>query len=415
MLRQAEARSRSLAVLVVNDFASAAGGTDVVALSEAAALARRGHRVTLLAGDGVPDPALAEAGVAVRLTGQRSTLGDPNRARAAVRGIWNRTSAAVVRDLVGDADVVHIHGFTKVMSPSVIRTLASTAVPTVATLHDYFVACPNGGFFNYRSQRICELTPLSARCVCSNCDARTYSHKLWRVTRSAVQRWPGEMPRGIRHFIVPSNFSLDVLRPFLGADARIHVVPNPVDEPRQPPAEVGSADAFVFVGRLRREKGPVLFARAAREAGVRAVFAGAGEDADAIRRAYPDADLTGWLDPGGVRTAIRSARAVVVPSQCYEVQPLAPLEAAAQGVPTIAADSSAARESVHDRVTGLWFRGGDEHDLTAKIAQLWDDPELATRLGHAAYERFWSSRSDADAHAERLEQVYRAALGDHGT
>jgi glycosyltransferase involved in cell wall biosynthesis len=415
MLLEAEdadraAPSRPLGVLIVNDYAAPAGGTDTVALAEAAGLARRGHRVTLLAGSGEPGAALVDAGVTVRLTGQESTLADPNRARAAARGIWNRSAAAAARELAREADVVHVHGFTKVMSPSVIRALVGSQVPTVATLHDYFVACPNGGFFNYRTEQICRLTPLSAQCLSTNCDVRAYSHKLWRVSRAAVQRWPGEMPAGIGHFIVPSGFPVGVLRPFLPVAACVHVVPNPIDVERAPVADAGASEAFVFVGRLRREKGPVLFAHAAREAGVRAVFVGAGEDAEAIRSACPDAEVTGWVDAAQVNAAIRSARAVVVPSQCYEVAPLSPLEAAAQGVPAIVADSSAGRDAVEDGVTGVWFRGGDAGDLAAKLRGLARDGGLARRLGAAAYERFWSERHDVDMHVERLEHVYGAAL-----
>ena len=403
-----------LSVIIINDFASVAGGTDAVALAEAAGLARLGHRVSLVVGQGEPDPELLEAGVIIRKTGQQTTMGDLNRLRAAARGIWNQASANLVRDLAAEADrrstVVHVHGFTKILSASVIRAAVTSGIPTLATLHEYFAACPNGGFFNYQTNEICRLTPLSARCIATDCDARAYSHKLWRVGRSAVQHRLGAMPAGIRHFIVPSSFAADILQPFLPVEARLHIVPNPIPGPRMPAAAVANNSAFVFAGRLQREKGCVLFAQAARKAHVPAVFVGAGEEADAIRRAYPEAEVTGWLSSQSVRSSVRKARAVVSPSLWYEVQPLFPLEAAADGVPAIVADTSAAREEVADEVTGLWFRRGDVDDLAEKLATLQRDPQLATRLGSAAYARFWSDTWDTPAHLERLEYVYHAAL-----
>ena len=100
-----------LSVIIINDFASVAGGTDAVALAEAAGLARLGHRVSLVVGQGEPDPELLEAGVIIRKTGQQTTMGDLNRLRAAARGIWNQASANLVRDLAAEADrrstVVH--------------------------------------------------------------------------------------------------------------------------------------------------------------------------------------------------------------------------------------------------------------------------------------------------------------------
>jgi glycosyltransferase involved in cell wall biosynthesis len=403
-----------LEVIVLNDFPAIAGGTDAVAIAEAAGLARRGHRVTMVTGQREPEHQLAEAGVTVRHTGQHTTLRDPNRVRAGASGIWNRRSAALLGAITAEAQrgetVVHVHGFTKVLSASVIRAAVQSGLPTVATLHDYFVACPNGGFFNYQTDEICRLTPLSTRCVATNCDVRMYSHKLWRVARASVQRRFGAMPEGVRDFIVPSSFAAEVLQPFLPHQARVHILPNPIPARRMPAADVASNAPFVYVGRLQHEKGSVSFAHAARKAQVPAIFVGAGEEADAIRRAYPDAELTGWLNQKRVQMTIRSARAIVSPSLWYEVQPLAPLEAAAHGVPAIVADGSASREAVADNVTGLWFRTGDVDDLAEKLIAVRGDDELATRLGSAAYQRFWSERWDSATHLDGLERVYRSAL-----
>jgi glycosyltransferase involved in cell wall biosynthesis len=401
-------------VIIINDFAAITGGSDRVALAEAVGLARRGHNVTLVAGSGAPQAELLEAGVAVRTTGQPTTLGDPRRLHAAARGIWNRASAALVRDVTATVDagraLIHVHGFTKVLSASVIRASVRSGLPMIVTLHDYVVACPNGGFFNYPRGEACTLTPLSARCVATNCDARAYSHKLWRVGRAVVQRWPGEMPAGVGDFIAPSRLAADTMRPFLPAGVRVHVMPNPIDAARMPPADPAANAAFVFVGRLQHDKGPVVFARAAREAGVPAVFVGAGDQAEAIRRTYPDAELTGLLNSDGVRAAMRSARAVVNPSLVYETHGLVALEAAAEGVPTVVSSISVAREAVADGVSGLWFRAGDVDDLADKLATLRRDSGLAQRLGRAAYERFWAEPRDLATHLDRLERIYCAAL-----
>lgn len=403
-----------LDVIVLNDFATIAGGTDQVALAEASGLARRGHHVTLLAGGGEPEPELLLAGVHVRSTGQPSTLADPNRARAAARGIWNRASAAIVRELAAGAagrpTVVHVHGYTKILSASVFRAAVASGLPTVATLHDYFAACPNGSFFNYRSEEICPLTPLSPRCVATNCDARAYSHKLWRVGRAAVQRGPGQMPRGVGDLVAPSQSAANIVAPFLPAAARLHVVPSPVAVRREPPAAVAAGGAFVFVGRLQRDKGATLFASAARDANVPAIFVGEGEEEDAVRSALPAAQLTGWVEPERVRAIVRGARAVVNPSLVHETQGLTVLEAAADGVPAIVSDGSVAREAVSDGVTGVWFRRGSVHDLAEQLRRLQADGELAARLGAGAYEWFWSQERGLDAHLDGIEAVYRSAL-----
>ena len=407
-------RSEPLELVVVNDFASVTGGSDRVALGDAGRLAQRGHRVTLVAGQGEPERELVDAGVTVRTTGQRSTIEEPSRLRAAGQGMWNRASARLLAEVLENADpartVIHVHGFTKVLSASVVRTAVRSGLPVVATLHDYFAACPNGGFFNYQTDEICHLTPLSPRCVATHCDIRSYSHKLWRVGRTALQRSAGAMPRGVRDLVVPSRFAGEILRPFLPGGSRLHVIPNPVPADRAEAVQPSTNDAFVFLGRLARDKGPVRFAQAAREAGVRAVFVGDGEEREAIRRANPDAELTGWLGGPGVQAQLRRARAVVSASLWYETQGLSPLEAAANGVPAIVPDTSVLREFVADGRSGLWYRGGDRADLAQKLSQLSTAPALADRLGAAAYEGFWAGGWDVATHLARLDELYRAVL-----
>jgi glycosyltransferase involved in cell wall biosynthesis len=403
-----------LEVIVINDRAAVRGGCDRVALGEAAGLARRGHRVTLIAGSEEPERRLLDAGVEVRSSAQRSTLEEPNRARAAAQGIWNREAQRLVSQALGAADrrraLVHVHGFVKVLSPSVVRAAIDSGLPTLLTLHDYFLACPNGGFFDYRRARVCHLRPMSARCVATDCDARAYTHKLWRVGRSFVQEHLGRLPGGVDRLIAPSALAAEVMRAHLPGNAAIEILPNPVAVTRRPPAEVERHEGFVLVGRLQRDKGAVLFARAARKASVPAVFVGAGEEEAAIRRANPDAELTGWLDGARAAAVVRGARAAVSPSLVYETQGLAALEAAAEGVPSVVSDVSAAREAVQDGISGLWFAAGDADHLAERLVCLKDEPQLAARMGRAAYERFWSAGLDLPTHLDRLERVYRSLL-----
>jgi glycosyltransferase involved in cell wall biosynthesis len=404
---------RALHVILVNDFAAVTGGSDRVVVAEAVGLAARGHRVTLVAGHGEPDPALIEAGVEIHTTGQASTIGDPNRLRAMAQGIWNPRAARLLAGVAATAGhdaVIHAHGVVKVLSPSVIRAALASGVPTVATLHDYFAACPNGGFFNYQRGEICRLEPLSARCIATHCDARAYSHKLWRVARSEVQRTAGRMPAAVTRFIVPSQFAGTVMRPHLPDGAELYVVPNAVSVDRRPAADPASGSGFVFIGRLQRDKGPVLFARAAKLAQVPCVFAGDGEEREAIRAANPDARFCGWLDHEELETVVREARAVVNASLWYETQGLSVLEAAAHGVPAIVSSDGALREAVVEGSTGLWFRGGQVEDLAEKLVRLQRHPDLAARLGAGAYERFWALPLDLDSHLDRLEGIYAESL-----
>ena len=169
-------------------------------------------------------------------------------------------------------------------------------------------------------------------------------------------------------------------------------------------------DLFVFAGRLVPEKGPRLFAEAARRAGVKAVFVGDGELRAELARDFPEATITGWQTPAEVNGWLRRARALVFASTWYETLGLVVVEAAANGVPTIVADGCAASEFVADGERGRHFQHGSVEALAARLAELRDDPAGAARLGRAAYDWYWQRPWSAEAHADELLAVYDAVL-----
>lgn len=401
-------------VVVVNDFGHVEGGASRVAVESALALAATGRAVTFFCAVAPIAPALREQrNLRVVCTAQHDVLGDPSRGRAIVQGLWNRRAARALAEVLSATPVaetvVHLHGWTKALSASAVAAAFARGSRIVCTMHDYFLACPNGGFFDYQAGRICLRRPLSAACVARHCDIRSYPQKLWRTGRQVVQRSAG-LPSRLRHVIAVSELSAGVLRPFLPPATRVHLVRNPVAAVREPPVDVARHDLFVAVGRLSPEKGPRLFATAAARSGCAALFVGDGACRAEVARICPGARVTGWLPPAEVAAHVRRARALVLPSLWYEAQPLAVLEAAALGVPALVPDGCAAREAVADGETGLWFRSGDPDDLARKLEQL-GDAGTARRMGRAAYERFWSDPPTLETHAADLLRVYAEVVG----
>ena len=396
-------------LVVVNDFAHVNGGTAMVALSSAIALAGQGYPVTVFAAVGPVIPELKRAGVDVVCLGGHEITADPNRLRAVFGGLWNRAAARRMREVLKQLDpvetIIHVHGWTKALTAAPIAVALNRRFPVVMTLHDYFAACPNGGFYNFPKGRICPLQAMSPSCVTGNCDKNSRAQKLWRVARQMMQKRWGGIPGRIENFITVSGFSRNIMAPYLPGDARLYDVPNPIQTTQEPPTVPGTNQPFAFVGRLSPEKGAILFAEAAAKARIPVLFIGDGEQRQDVVTMLPEAVITGWVAPEDVRRHLRSARALVLPSLCYETQGMTVLEAAACGLPAIVPDTCAAREAVNDGVTGLWFRGGDADDLAARLTSLRDD-DLVNRLGRAAYDRFWADPPTLERHILALETVY---------
>lgn len=399
-------------IVLVADHAYINGGQAKVVVESALGLAGRGHAVTVFAAVGPADPRLAEAGIAVVLTGQTDVTRANSLARFGVQWLWNAPAAARLRALLAGLDpresVVHVHGWAKALSPSIGPVLRACGLPVVFTMHEYYLACPNGGFYDYPVAAPCHRKPGSLPCIAHNCDSRSYARKLMRVGRHWLMQETG-LPESPQAIITISRLQREAILPYLPRDARYAEVANPIDA--EPLGRKGAGDLgdVVFVGRISPEKGPLLFAEAARRAGLRPVFVGDGPQAAEIAARFPEARMLGWKGPAEVKALMRAARALVFPSVWYEGQPLTVLEALALGTPVIVSDVCAGREAVRDGVSGLWFRSGDAEALAGALGRLCDDA-VARAMSDAAYDLFWADPLTLGRHLDGLEGVYEGVL-----
>jgi glycosyltransferase involved in cell wall biosynthesis len=304
---------------------------------------------------------------------------------------------------------VHVHGWAKALSPSIASPIADSRLPAVCTLHEYFLFCPNGGFYNYQKGEVCGLEPMSRACVTTNCDSRSYPHKLWRCARHAAMSRVARLPEIFSDFIVISDLQRAIIEERLPKRARLHRLANPVEAEDLGPKPRPAAGDILFVGRIAREKGPLLLAEAARRARVAPVYVGDGPARGELAEAYPEARVQGWKAPDEARAIMRAARALVFPSLWYEGQPLTVMEAKALGTPVVVSDVCAGREAIEDGKSGLWFRSGDADALASALARLADDA-LVNSLSNGAYAAYWTDPPSLERHVGAILRIYESML-----
>ena len=407
-------RTSGIEVVIINDNATFNGGGSNVALQSAIALAERGLPVTFFSAVGPVAPELQNvAHLNVVCTHQYEIADDPNRFRAFTQGIWNGPAARTLARLLATKDpartIVHAHVWMRALSPAVLAIALDRGFRVTLTAHDFFAVCPSGGFFLHNRKQICHRKPLSASCLVCNCDRRAYTHKLWRFARTALQNhWFRVAPR-IHHYIGVSQFSIDIMKPYLPPGIPVTIVRNPVDCSNVGPAPVGENRAFLFLGRFSPEKGPEVFAEAASRANVPAVFIGAGELASDLRQRCRHGNFPGWLPQPETTAALRQARALVFPSLWLETLGLSAIEAMANGVPVIVSDRCAASAFVKNEVSGLHFQSGSVESLVKQIRRL-GDSGFAEYLGGNAYHEYWKNPWTLESHTNELLSVYEQML-----
>ena len=401
-------------IVLLNDAACNRGGGDTIAIQSAVALGAAGYRVKFL---GAIGPAAAELmaapNVEVTCLGQSGFRTGSSAVRGAITGLWHHSAATAVQRMLEGCDpattVVHTHLYSSALSPAAPAAAIRSGFRTVLTLHDYFITCPNGAYFQFPRGAVCPHRPLSLSCIGCHCDSRRRLHKPWRLLRLVGQNVLARLPHRFSAFIAVSQKCRQTASRHLPANARIEVLPNPVSVEQTAAVDAARNRDYVFAGRLEDYKGAHLLAEAGHRTGLPVVFFGRGPMETRLREICPAAKLPGWLDRDALHARLRTARAFVFPSLVPETFGLAAAEALALGLPVIAAHHTAAAEFVHDGENGLLFECGNADDLARKL-QLLESDELAARLARKAYEQYWHAPLTMERHIAALRPLYDSVL-----
>lgn len=100
-------------------------------------------------------------------------------------------------------------------------------------------------------------------------------------------------------------------------------------------------------------------------------------------------EFMGYLQQEELSDFICHSRFVVMPSRCYEGFPMAILEAACYGKPTIGPAHGGFTEIIGrgEQAIGDLFEPNNLDDLERKVVSLWNRPDEIARLGEKAFEK----------------------------
>ena len=128
----------------------------------------------------------------------------------------------------------------------------------------------------------------------------------------------------------------------------------------------------------------------------------------AERRAPGRIHFHGRVTQQEVHEQMRRAAVVVLPSRCYENQPIAVLEAFAVGTPVVGARLGGIPELITPGVTGDLAPPDDPEGFARAIQGLIDQPETAAAMGQRA-RAYVEQEFSPIAHLERLHELYAEA------
>jgi glycosyltransferase involved in cell wall biosynthesis len=400
-------------VVVINDDCVQSGGAAAIAITSIEELRARGIPVTLITGDAGANPDLTSLEVDVVALGGRHILEGGNP--AFLRGLYSRAIAARLSEWIAENDtpgtIYHLHNWHKFLSPSAFVPLRRVAQRLVICAHDYFLACPNGGYFHFPRGEICHRHPMGGACLLTSCDKRNYAHKLWRVARTAVRHLAMNLHGTSATVIAVHEGMVPLLAHAIDRRA-IRVLRNPASPwlPSRVAAERNHR--LLFVGRIEQDKGVVHLARAARMAAAPLRMIGTGPLVSVIRCDFPEVELTGWRPKAEVAELCRDARALVMPSQMRETFGLVAIEAAMSGIPIIVSQAALISSDLERLRAGIVCDGHDVSNMANAIDRIMRDDALVAEMSRCGFTTARSLAPTSQVWGDQLVALYEEKLSN---
>jgi glycosyltransferase involved in cell wall biosynthesis len=369
-------------VILADSFRPEGGGSERLAFELVQNLSRKNIPLTLVSGQSLPAE-LNGAGHAISL-GQKPLLKTKAR-EALLRGLYNPAARAAVGTLIAERDdsetVYIVNSWFQILSPSIFGALTAVAPRVLVFAHDYFLACPNGAFFDYGKEEPCARVPLSLSCMATQCDKRSYVQKLWRSGVAFMRRLSWNVARNGSKVIAVHEGMI----PFLSAAGippkSILVVRNPSEPFTQDRVPAEKNREILFVGTLTRQKGFDVLIEALSERPYTLNIFGAG---DVPVPPLPNLRLHGFQPHEVIRQAAERSRVLVLPSRQRETFGLVAVEAIGSGLPVILSDQALLAADVRKHQCGSVIPAVTKQHILDAIDQMFADDDLAATFSRNA-------------------------------
>ena len=357
-------------ILLINNFHYRKGGSETVYFNTADILQRHGHEVLFFSCVDEKNEPCQQQNFFISQNNKVSKL------KGAVRYFYNTEAKRHIEKLVTieKPDIAHIHLFWGGISPSILNILHKYNIPIVHTAHDYRMVCPA---YTFRSSNgnICEKCQGKHfyKCIQNRCSKGSLVRSILMAAEMYERNVFFKPTDKIDGFIFVSKFSRSKHIEYAPDFAKVAstVIYNTTKQPANEFLNHNGRKYFLYFGRLSSEKGVETLINAFKELpDMRLIIVGAGEEEINLKRlalGYNNIEFKGYKRGDDLKHIISWASFIIVPSECYENNPMAIIEGYIQGVPVIGSAIGGIPEIIEEGETGYTFACRDKNDLITKI------------------------------------------------
>lgn len=338
-----------------------------------------------------------------------------------VNYFYHFEAAKKMEQLIEDErpDIAHIHLMWGQITPSIFPVLRKHRIPILLTVHDYRIVCP-AYTFRDGSGRICEDCQGHSfyKCFTHTC---CKGSKVMSAVMAAEQYFRNAFfnpAKYIDGFLYVSNFARDIQEKYMPAvknKPNITLYNFSTSIANQPKA-MPKDKYFLFFGRLSYEKGVKTLLEVFNglpECHLKIVGTGPKEDelkAFVESNGMKNVEFLGYKRGKELQDLVANAYYVIVPSECYENNPMTIIEAYSVGTPVIGARIGGIPEIVVESETGFQFESGNSIDLkeaVVKASSLSVEKYTSYSIGTI---KFAQDNLSSDSYYPRLVDFYESFL-----
>lgn len=314
-------------------------------------------------------------------------------------------------------DIVHVHTFFPLLSPSILYAAHQKEVKVVATLHDTRFICPCAT--SLRNGEICNECGdghylRMARYKCFK-DSKIQSFivaiifKIHRVLKSFYKK--------IDCYICLNDNQIELLKN-IGFDGnKIYKKYNFIPDINEDVEQIDDCKLperyVVYFGRIGEEKGIRTLMRIwdALPQIPLAVMGGGPleENFEEWAKKHKQVYYLGYTPHDKCMGIVKNAEFVVFPSIWYEGCSMVQIEAESSGKAIIATDLGFSTESIQNGYNGYRVKLGDIEGFVNCIQAMWDNPEKCQQMGENAREDYLNKYLPEDNYI-RLMYIYDKTL-----
>ncbi|HQG76873.1 MAG TPA: glycosyltransferase [Bacteroidales bacterium] len=410
-------------VLLINNCHFRRGGADVVYLNTGMLLEEYGHDVAYFSTNSVHNIHSGYSGYfvddvdALQLGFLKQLLNMP-------RKLYSVQAAKNLERLLKDfkPDIAHIHLYKGGLTASILPVLRKFRIPVALTLHDYSLLCPRNIFVD-GDGNLCErcLFGTTFNCVIHRCNRKNIFYSTVNYIEYIINNVFFKPEKYFDQIICVCKFNLEkhLTRPKIRE--RLVLLYNFFYDQKGIVPLHEKGDYYLFYGRLKSIKGVVTLIDAwerLSDKNLKLKIAGDGNLFNYLEnrlknRNITNIELLGHKTGDELEQLIKNSSFVIVPSECYENNPMTIIEGYSFGKPVIATHLGGIPELIEEGKTGFSFEMRNIEGLKNLIeftSRLSDDEYRTMSLNARQFVEEYYAK---EVHYEKLLNIYKETVAGY--